>query len=225
MHLIPALTTKRNQTGNRKIVPPKLIEAVLDIFAQIDAETAAFRLASGLRCPDGCGACCRSNKVRSTVLEMLPAAAEILRQDEGAHWLEAIDTATETAACAAFSGEKLLSSGGHCRLYPLRPSICRLFAFAAVAGRQGKPELAACKEMKHSAPQGVKRVVEAVSQGLLRPPIFSGYSIRLAALEPILGARLVPINQALRQAIQRLGLSGQFDPSPGVREAGPRMAA
>lgn len=206
------------------MILPELIDGVGSILAQIEADTVRFKLATGLRCPLGCGVCCRSPKICTTILEMLPAAAEILRRDEAELWLAAARSASEDGACAAFSPAVVDSSGGHCRLYRFRPSVCRLFGFAASAGRQGRPELAACKTMRNCMPQKVQRAAEGISAGM-RFPILSGYSVRLAAMEPSLGARLMPISQALQQAILRLGLGLQFDPTTGMGGATSRIAA
>lgn len=202
----------------------ELIGRVREIFAHIDSETAAFRLATGLRCPRGCGCCCASRAVYTTVLEMLPAAAEILRREEAPHWLAAIESSQGGPVCAAYRPTLPKTSAGHCRLYFWRPTICRLFGFAAARNRYGRPELAACRVMKKAVPDTIERAEQAISRGLA-VPILSACSVPLAALEPALGAPLVPINQALQQAIQRLGLRGSFDPGCDAGKPGHRRAA
>jgi Fe-S-cluster containining protein len=205
-------------------MPNDSIDSVVEVFLTIDARTAAFRLASGLRCPTGCGDCCRSTKVEATVLELLPAAADILRRDEATLWLAALQRNGESGVCAAYCPEPLDASGGHCRLYRWRPSLCRLFGFSAVKDKHGRREPAVCGRMRALMPPAVKDTRRSVTAAW-PAPLVSGYSACLAAIDPTMGVRQLPVNRALREAIERMGLMVQLDPGPGANGSTPRMAA
>jgi predicted aldo/keto reductase-like oxidoreductase len=56
-----------------------LVSQLKVLYGLIDKAVAELQLKSGLRCPIGCGDCCRSADVQVSVLEMLPMAREMLR--------------------------------------------------------------------------------------------------------------------------------------------------
>ena len=60
----------------------EIVSQVMDLYTQIDKAVAEFQLKCGLRCPSGCGACCPTANVETTILEMMPLALEILRRGE-----------------------------------------------------------------------------------------------------------------------------------------------
>ncbi|MBS3906955.1 MAG: YkgJ family cysteine cluster protein [Syntrophaceae bacterium] len=47
-------------------------------------------------------------------------------------WLERIASVRETERCVFFHPDPLIPGNGHCQLYVFRPSVCRLFPFAAM---------------------------------------------------------------------------------------------
>lgn len=183
----------------------EIIARVTAIFVQIDQQVAAFQLATGLRCPNGCGNCCADADVHTTPLEMLPAAHEILCRGESAFWLERIQAQAPERACVFYQHHPAADAQGHCAIYALRPAICRLFGFAAVRNRKGSLELAACKYLKQSNPDDVARARAQQSQA----PCFTHPSTLLKTLD-LSASDLMPINAALRHAILRLGLQMQM---------------
>jgi Fe-S-cluster containining protein len=199
------------------------IASVLEIFGAIDGQVAAFQLATGLHCPKGCGLCCRSDTVCTTIVEMLPAAAEILRRKEENRRLACIARSGDAGVCVFYAQHPADCSGGHCGMYQWRPSVCRLFGFAAIENKHGRPELAACKHLKQIDPARIARAREAGRSGL-KIPLFTGYSIRLAGLAPSMGAELMPVNPALRSAIEHLGLKFRLQ-GPGGHVATKRKHA
>jgi Fe-S-cluster containining protein len=180
----------------------ELVSKVTALFADIDKKVAEFQLKSGLRCPKMCGACCPSAKVQTTILEMLPAAQEILRRDAAAFWLDRISNQTPSNRCVFYQTQPAPEASGHCEFYPWRPSVCRLFGYAAVRTRQGKSALAACKQLKQTAPDDV---VAAMALEI-EAPCFTWYGTRIYGLDPVLGTKLFPINMALSHAVERMGL-------------------
>ena len=59
-----------------------LSHRVLELYSEMNRQTAEFRTATGLRCFPGCGQCCESAMVEATVTELLPAAEELLFRGE-----------------------------------------------------------------------------------------------------------------------------------------------
>lgn len=185
----------------------EIVSRVKELYSQIDKKVAAFQLKSGLRCPVGCGACCPTGNVQVTILEMLPAAHEILKSGAAVVWLERIGTPSDSNQCVLFCSEPPAEAVGHCRFYQFRPAICRLFGFASVRRRTGTKALSICKRIRQTDPQ------KAAEADLLaeEAPCFIHYSARIYSLDPFLGTRLMPINTALRQALDRIGLRHAMD--------------
>ncbi len=190
----------------------QLIEQVANFYEQINTQTTAFQTATGLECPSGCGKCCQNPEVESTPLEMLPLAAELLRRGEANAWLEKVAEVDEMGVCVFYHPDPLVSGNGRCQVYAWRPLLCRLFGFAAIRNKQGQPELAACVEHKNFTPEVVQKAQVEITAGLTVPD-FSDSFMQLANLDPTQGQTRIPINQALKIAIQRLGLLTQMSNS------------
>jgi Fe-S-cluster containining protein len=186
-----------------------LIEQTLERSIAIDEETKAFRALTGLQCPPGCGACCQNPEVEATSLEMLPIARELWQSGELGEWMERVEAVDGKGVCVFYQPDALISGNGRCGIYAWRPSLCRLFGFAAIVNKQGEPELAACKKHKEIMPEVVERAQAAIENGL-PVPHFADFSMQLSNLDPHLGRERLPINQALKMAIERVGLLMQF---------------
>jgi Fe-S-cluster containining protein len=186
-----------------------LIYSVLELYSEMDRQTAEFRNATGLRCLPGCGQCCESATPEATVIELLPAAEELFSRGEAQQWLERIASVRETKRCVFFRPDRLIPGNGHCQLYVFRPSVCRLFPFAAMRNKDGKPELPTCRRQKEEIPVLVKGAQEAISRGMAVPS-FDYFFLQMVALEPSLGRQRVPINRALHLALERYGLTVQL---------------
>jgi Fe-S-cluster containining protein len=180
----------------------ELVSKVTDLFADIDKKVAEFQLKSGLRCPRMCGVCCPTVDVQTTILEMLPAAQEILRHDAVNFWLDRIGTQDPFRLCVFYQTRTAPEASGHCEFYAWRPAVCRLFGYAAVRTREGKSVLAVCKHLKKTAPDEVAAAMALEAEA----PCYTWYGTQICGLDPVLGRKILPINMALRQAIERMGL-------------------
>ena len=180
----------------------EIVSQVMDLYADIDKAVAEFQLRSGLRCPAGCGLCCPTADVRVTVLEMLPIALEILCNQDAGAWMDRLAAQPAAGRCMLFSEERI-SDAGNCSFYSRRPVLCRLFGFAAVRNRTGDKALSVCKYISQNDPQTAASAMALADEA----PCFVHYGSRVYALDPVLGNGLMPINTALRRAIERLGLS------------------
>jgi len=186
-----------------------LICSVLELYSEMDRQTAEFRTATGLRCLPGCGQCCESSMPEVTVLELLPAAQELFSRREAQQWLERIASIRENERCVFYQPDPLIPGNGRCDLYILRPSVCRLFGFAVIKNKYGNPELMPCRRQKKEAPSSVKAAQEAISSKM-SVPSFNYFFLQIATLEHSLGRHRLPINQALHLALERYGLTIQL---------------
>lgn len=180
------------------------VSHIVAIYAQIDLQIATFQVRTGLRCPGGCGLCCPEAEVFTSSLEMLPVAHEVLCRGESEIWLQRIQDHGPKSLCV-FYRQQIDAAAGHCSFYNLRPSICRLFGFAAIRNRWGDLMLSACRHLKKSNPEEVARACAHQSEA----PCFSHFGTLLAAVD-LSAIRQVAINEALREAILRMGLYMQI---------------
>ncbi len=186
-----------------------VVNQLINLYSQIDADTKALHDATKLQCPPGCGQCCENPDIETTPLEMLPVAVELFRRGEAQQCLEKLATLNATGICIFYTPEGNIPGNGSCAMYPWRPPICRLFGFAAVTNKYGKPELAACARHKATIPETVKATQEAIAAGL-SVPNFPQVASWVEGLDPYWGTQRLPINQALQLAIERVGLSWQL---------------
>ncbi len=185
----------------------ELIPRITAFFTQLDQEVNRFRLKTGLGCVENCdGACCRNANIHTTILEMLPVSHELFQRGEGAVWLERLSDNAMDDFCIFFQDHRKPAASGHCSMYAFRPSVCRLFGFAAVRNRAGDKILATCKYIKQAFPE-IHLPAQAFQS---QAHCFSDQSAHLYALEPCSANRLLPINSALRLALQRVGLYLQY---------------
>ncbi len=180
--------------------------SVRALYRRLDRRITSFRRASWLGCPAGCGECCRSPEVEATVLEMLPLALHLRRRGSMETTLARLGSGEPPRPCLFFSPAPLGAFGGHCSVYAWRPLMCRLFGFAAAAGSGGRPELAVCGVMRADIPDRTRAAAEAVRSGGRKAPVMREWSLAAYRIDPSLGSQPLPINAALKQALERVGL-------------------
>lgn len=178
---------------------------VMASYTQVDQEIAAFQAATQLRCPPGCGRCCQSPTVEATPLELLPLALELWQRGEAQAWLERI-TANDRGQCVFYQPDPIVPGNGRCQVYLWRPTVCRLFGFATTTDKTGTSHLVTCAHLKATAPQQVNQADAMVAAGGAEAPNFIRVAQEIAGLEPGVGHQRMPINQALRVAIEKVGL-------------------
>ena len=188
---------------------------LLKLYAEMDRKISGFQSSTGLHCPPGCGRCCLSLNVEATILEMIPVAREIHKRREAYQWLKRIEDTGEGFPCVFYLPDPMIHGNGRCIHYRLRPLLCRLFGFAAVKNKYGHPVFATCMHIKKNMPDQVKEVYVMILKGL-KVPCFSDFSIRISGMGPSLGGRLLPINLALRIALEREGLRDLINDRQGV---------
>jgi hypothetical protein len=81
-----------------------------------------------------------------------------------------------------------------------------LFGFAAIRGRTGSKTLAVCRHIRQNDPHRAEAAMSLAEEA----PLFVHYGTRICGLDPVLGAKPMPVNIALRQAIQRLGRNASY---------------
>ena len=87
-----------------------------------------------------------------------------------------------------------------------------ILGFAAVRSRSGALELSICRQIKQASPDAAA----AACAGRAEAPCFSDVATQINAVDLSIGSRPMPINEALRSAVQRLGLAMQLGQSESL---------
>lgn len=180
-----------------------IIEEVEKVFEELDAHLGDTAKESGLKCPDFCGICCRKTDIEASPIEFLPLAAWLYENGKVNEFLSRLDH-PEHGFCACFDPGASEKGEWGCQYYEQRGLICRLFGFGFRLNRDSIPVLVTCKIMKQTQAVAVAKAGVMASLNPEKMPIFSNYFMRLLAIDPDLAVPQMPINQAIRVAIEKL---------------------
>lgn len=182
-----------------------LISEISRIYRSIDRKIIRFQHAASLTCPEGCGACCDTQHIEATLLETLPLAEAVFNDGMEEAIIIAIENkiSQKDFSCVLYHPDMEHAGNGRCTYYQVRPLICRLFGFAARKNRQGEKEFSTCKRIRELSPEGIRRGEIGISAGL-RIPVFQESFMRIASLNPAIGFKPLPINIAIKEAIEYL---------------------
>jgi Fe-S-cluster containining protein len=176
------------------------------VLMEVEAATQAFATKSGIKCREGCGECCLKPGIEAQVVELLPLARDLTNKGEAELWYERA-VKDPDGRCVFYKPSVPDQTLGRCGQYELRPSLCRLFGFAAVSGKNGKPQLASCKWHKSLAPDVVARA-QAEIDGGGEVPLYSDASMQMRLISPDSGlSERLPINRALARALEKINLT------------------
>jgi len=180
------------------------ISEIVTIYQEIDKKSLQFQLATGLRCPSGCGRCCENPTVEASVSELLPLSEAIYAKEQVDVVLSAIEEREKQGnpVCVLYRSEPLTDSG-RCSYYAYRPLVCRLFGFSARKNKRGHLEFCACKNIKEKDADAVRKA-EALIASYFDIPVYQDMYMQVASVHPGIGFQRLPINLAIKQAIAYL---------------------
>lgn len=187
------------------------VHAVEQLFGQLDKETAEFQKTSGLACVTGCGKCCTFPSIEASPLEFLPWAFHLYLTGKAEKMWRRLNK-SNGAICQLYTTLSL-SGQGRCGDYKHRGLICRLFGFAATTDKYGSLRLATCKIIKEGQAERYKTISESIAQGLY-VPVFTEYYMQLNQIDFFLGNKIVPINMALKMALEEVMQYYTYRPLP-----------
>ncbi len=176
------------------------VRAVERLFAELEAESAAFKTNSGMNCPTGCSRCCTKPDIPCTPLEFLPLALHYFMEGKAHQVLDALQHG-KSSVCHLYGLQVAGSFGGGCSNYEYRGLTCRLFGFATVRNKYNQRVLSTCGVLKEAYPEAVAGVPAYIAEGGVVPS-FLVYGARLRDIDPNLGATVLPINEAVAVAIE-----------------------
>ena len=176
------------------------IKAINRIYLQLDNNINKFKNASELNCEFKCGVCCLKDDIESTILEFLPAAYSLLQSGKIEPVLEKLET-NNNKICVFYNP---FQDNGSCTIYPYRGLICRLFGYAYKNDKNNNPVLVTCKIIK------TKINPPLLEKTIRKAPEMSTYYLKMYGIDPKLALQQLPINKAIKQAIEQVLFYYQF---------------
>jgi Fe-S-cluster containining protein len=174
------------------------VAAVNLVFENLDQQIAFFQGATSLHCKTGCGKCCFKPDIEATILEFLPFALHLYKQNMSEQWLKKLDS-DESSLCLILNPTQ--AGAGLCTEYPHRGLICRLFGYSARTNKYAKKELVTCSIIKTEQGGAYAAAVTKIEAGL-DVPVMNQYYMQLQSIDYNLTSNFYPINEAIRRAIE-----------------------
>lgn len=187
------------------------VQLVEMLFYHLEQEIAQFHKTTGIGCVPGCGKCCTYPDIEASPLEFLPWAFHLFLNGEAENTLTKLN-ATKTSTCILYNPITLLGQG-RCNDYKYRGLICRLFGSAATTDKYGSLRLATCTLIKEGQAENFESATEAINNGL-KVPIFTEYYTQLNQIDFQLGNIILPINKALKAALEEVLQYYAYRPLP-----------
>lgn len=188
-----------------------LVRSVEDVLSVIDQKINNLKASTNIACREGCGDCCNNPSVEAQVVEMLPLADAIIESGKAD---DIFDLATQSVGkpCIFYKSAPNDKTVGRCTVYDKRPSLCRLFGFAAVRDKNQKLQPVVCTWQKQLFPNEVEKFRNVCTRlipgndgdGESAFPVFSDFGTQIQSLAPgpPYNQRL-HINEALSIAIEK----------------------
>ena len=176
---------------------------VREVFDELQIETDRFISQSKVRCIAGCGHCCTNPQVSASVTEFLPLAFDLYYKGQVEEFLSLLDTAGENSYCVILKKMTVDADAGQCSNYYNRGLICRLFASSARKNKIGEKELLICRKIKEHQKDAYEAAAVSINQGM-EVPLSTDYYTRLYNIDFNLTQEQLPINLAIRKAIEEV---------------------
>jgi Fe-S-cluster containining protein len=194
------------------------VSLVEGLFKQLDLEVSEFQNKTKLHCLSGCGNCCNKPTIEASPLEFLPLAFYLFLNGKAETTLKELNAKQKQSICHIYSSLNFIDSTlGRCSNYHYRGLICRLFGYAASRDKYGQQRLVTCKIIKENQQIAYQDTIEAINKGLYLP-LFTDYYMQLSQIDFKLGNMIVPINKALKLAIEEVLQYYAYRPFPGGLE-------
>jgi uncharacterized protein len=189
------------------------VEAIEKLFSRLDTQIKNFTQKSELHCQAGCGHCCTNPEIEASPLEFLPWAFFLFLHGKAEEVLEKLKVKSSTR-CHIYNPFTLEnSSNGNCSSYQYRGLICRLFGYGARTDKYGQLRVVTCKIIKEGQTENYQKAEIAINNGQ-EIPVFTNYYMQLADIDFSLGNIILPVNKALKMAIEEVLQYYAYRPLP-----------
>ncbi|WP_335966645.1 YkgJ family cysteine cluster protein [Galbibacter sp. PAP.153] len=194
------------------------MKAIERLFGCLDEEINQFRETTGIFCASGCGKCCNKADIEASPLEFLPLAFYWFLRHEAITKLEQLQN-NISPTCIVYSPLSIENiTKGSCETYLYRGLICRLFGYAATTDKYGDMRLVTCKLIKENQAENYSKAITLLKQKEY-VPIFSDYYKKLMQIDFYLGNQIMPINDALKKALEIVLNYYSYRPFPKFKKA------
>ncbi len=177
------------------------IRKIERVFKQLDRETEKFGKQSGLKCLTNCNLCCRKKGLEANVLEFLPLAWYLVKNNLHDAALDLLETNPEHCINLAKSQVTGVTAG--CSVYGQRGLICRLFGSSGVRDKNNQLAVYTCSLMKSEFPAEFKLTMERINAGM-NVPVVTDFYYRIYFIDPQMAGDYNPINVSIRKAIEKV---------------------
>jgi len=189
------------------------VKLVEELYKKLDLEIAKFQTQTKIGCIAGCGKCCTTPDIDASPLEFLPWAFHLFLNGEAKNVLDEL-TKKQDFLCHIYQPLSPLDiSSGRCGDYQYRGLICRLFGYGAAKDKYGELRLATCKIIKEGQKENFDKSTAAINKGL-PVPIFTDYYMNLSQIDFRMGNIIVPVNTALKLALEEVLQYYAYRPYP-----------
>lgn len=177
------------------------IRKVERVFKDLDKETEKFSNQSGLKCLANCNLCCLKKGLEANVLEFLPLANYLVKNNLHEAALELLDQEPEHCINLAKTQAPGVTAG--CSIYEHRGLICRLFGFSAVKDKNQNLSVYTCSHIKNEFPTEFQTATQRINKGM-SIPVVADFYYRFYFIDSQMANDYNPINVSIRKAIEKV---------------------
>lgn len=171
------------------------VNEVKKVLEEAEIQTNYFGQKNGISCPSGCGLCCITPNIEASPLEFLPAAYQLYRDGKAETALELVREKPLKSVCIFYDDAP--GTTERCTMYANRGLVCRLFGYSARINKLNQYSMITCQIIKQSEPYN------KLGQPELRfAPLAAGFYMQLRNIDIREGDRMMPVNEAIRNAIE-----------------------
>jgi len=182
------------------------IRKVEQVFKRLDRETGKFGAQSELKCPTNCNLCCLKKGLEANVLEFLPFAYYLVKNNLHEAALDVLET--EPEYCINLSDNK---ENGGCKSYQHRGLICRLFGYSGIRDKNGKLVIYTCSHIKNNQPDKFKEASVKINSGM-HIPVSANFYSQFYYIDSQMASDYNPINVSIRKAIEKVAYYYAYKP-------------
>ena len=176
------------------------IRQLEELYKEADEKISEWKKISSLGCAPGCGLCCSKFEPEVLTVETDYVALYICYKKP--ELLESLASYREEKHCLFYDHD----NSEHCRIYPARSLLCRLFAFSALSDKDNNPAFHLCTYIE---PELMKRIYKGkeIEEYFQTPlPLMQDYSIRLNSINAGADNTPLPFRRSIFQAINKVQL-------------------
>ncbi|HEY3370479.1 MAG TPA: YkgJ family cysteine cluster protein [Prolixibacteraceae bacterium] len=177
------------------------IRKVEKVFKQLDKETAKFGQQSNLKCLTNCNLCCMKKGLEANVLEFLPLAFYLVKNNLHEEALDLL--ATNPEHCINLAKTQVPGQTAGCSNYEHRGMVCRLFGFSGIKDKNSKLAIYTCSHMKNEFPVEFKNTMERINSGM-EIPMVTDFYYQIYFIDTYMANDYNPINVSIRKAIEKV---------------------